>query len=74
MKQYRSKPKIVNAEQWYPGREVPGVFPHPNGYFVTTIHNQRVFLTPGDFVVQEPDGEHYYPVKPDIFKASYEPY
>lgn len=39
---------------------------------VTTIHNQRVDVKEGDWVITEPDGVHHYPCKPDIFEATYE--
>jgi hypothetical protein len=34
---------------------------------------QHVFLSEGDWIVPEPDGEHFYPIKPDVFAATYEP-
>lgn len=40
--------------------------------YVVTIHGQETEVAEGDWIVQEPDGEHYYPVKPDIFARSYE--
>lgn len=40
--------------------------------YVVTIHGERATLAPGDWVIREPDGEHYYPCKPDIFEATYE--
>jgi hypothetical protein len=39
--------------------------------FVVTIHNQRVDVIEGDWIIKEPDGEHYYPCKPDIFEQNY---
>lgn len=82
MKQYRKKPIIVNAEQFfYDKPEIEGVF-YPStssdgktyigDAWVVTIHNQKSFLQNGDWIIQEPDGEHYYPCKPDIFEATYE--
>jgi len=41
-------------------------------YYVITIHGQETNVVDGDWIIQEPDGEHYYPCKPDIFEASYE--
>jgi len=41
-------------------------------YFVETIHKQRIALVPGDWVIREPDGVHFYPCKPDIFEATYD--
>lgn len=43
-------------------------------FHVHTIHKgQIVILEDGDWVMPEPDGEHFYPIKPDIFEATYEP-
>lgn len=46
-------------------------------FWVTTAHGQHVTLEDGDWVVPEPSGPHVlafaaYPVKPDIFAATYE--
>jgi hypothetical protein len=70
---YRSKPKTIEAVQWSPATPHPGVARDGDWYFVVTIHEQRVYLAEGDYIVMEPDGVHYYPVKPDIFLKSYEP-
>lgn len=35
--------------------------------FVETINGNKARVYPGDWIVQEPDGIHYYPVKNDIF-------
>lgn len=86
---FRKKPAAtIDAEQWFPGKVVRGVMngtpnklcgcvligeegtrPH-----VHTMHaNQIVIVEPGDWIVIEPDGFHFYPIKPDIFAATYEP-
>lgn len=40
---------------------------------VHTIHEgQIVNLEHGDWIMPEPDGVHYYPIKPNIFAATYE--
>ena len=39
---------------------------------VTTIHGQEAQVTIGDWIITEPDGEHFYPCKPDIFAEIYE--
>lgn len=42
-------------------------------WHVYTMHGgQVVYLEPGDWVVPEPDGTHYYPIKDDVMKANYE--
>ena len=46
---------------------------HCNKPHVHTIHdNQIVILEVGDWIIPEPDGEHFYPIKPDIMKNTYE--
>lgn len=40
---------------------------------VVTIHGQKTKVAIGDWIVSEPDGEHFYPCKPDIFEKTYEP-
>lgn len=83
---YRKKPVVIEAEQYlgedhrpYPkgvcdcGRMMSGI---PGGCqpHVHTIHdNQRVDLAPGDWIIPEPDGIHFYPCKQEIFEATYEP-
>ena len=40
---------------------------------VHTIHdNQIVILEVGDYIIPEPNGINYYPVKPDIFAETYD--
>ena len=42
--------------------------------WVETIHKgQTVKVEEGDWIIPEPDGEHYYPCKHDIFEKTYEP-
>lgn len=44
---------------------------HPH---VHTIHNNQIVLIEvGDYIIPEPDGVHFYPCRPDIFEATYEP-
>lgn len=83
MAQYRKKPMIVEAEQFlYDGPRVPGVFYPPlsedgrtyvGDAYVVTIHGEVAHLKNGDWVIAEPDGQHYYPCRNDIFCATYEP-
>jgi hypothetical protein len=88
MAKYRKKPVTVEAYQFRmpeerpkasgPDRHQPGVYwtdfgsiiMHPS---VTTIHGQRTWIEDGDWIILEPDGQHYYPCKADIFEATYEP-
>jgi len=80
MTQYRKKPIVIEAVQWWPGANIPGVREiaavdgeyGPQGQF-WTIHGQSTHINPGDWIIQEADGVHWYPCKPDIFAATYEP-
>lgn len=42
-------------------------------YYVTTIHEQKAYLVPGDWILPEPKEGRFYPCKPDIFETTYEP-
>lgn len=86
MAKYRKRPVIVEAVQWWPGMVIQSVF-YEVEYttedldgeriirekpYVVTIHEQRAYLAPGDWIITEPDNKHHYPCKPDIFTATYE--
>jgi hypothetical protein len=77
MPRFRKKPSYFEADQWFPGKAVVGVHdPIPGElprHYVRTAHKQVVFLEPGDWVVAEPDGSGYYPIKPDIFPTICDP-
>lgn len=88
MAKYRKKPIIIEATQWFSGKDVSGVIipekiPLTGTYIdrftdgedrphVITIHGQKAFLAEGDWILPEPDGIHFYPCKPDIFENTYE--
>lgn len=74
MPRFRSRVVEVEAEQFDPPFYIPKGVRMENGgkAFVTTIHDQRVYLEPKDWILPEPDGIHFYPVKPDIFEKKYE--
>ena len=67
---------IIEAVQFdgIPANDPTGVFrrPEDDSPYVVTVHDQRCYLTPGDWIIPELDGVHYYPCKPDIFEATYE--
>ena len=75
MATYRKKPVEVEAEQFTYTHKPKGVCmcsdaPHLH---VHTMHEGQVcVLQLGDWVVAEPDGEHYYPVKDDDFRETYD--
>ena len=79
---FQKKPVVIEAEQYTAyGRWVRGMCNSVSCYtagntepHVHTIHDdQIVLLAVGDWIIPEPDGEHFYPVKPDIFAATYKP-
>ncbi len=81
MRKYRKKPVVIEAEQYSEyGKLVKGMCNSQSCFVrvnnkphVHTIHgNQIVELEVGDWIIPEPDGERYYPCKPDIFEATYE--
>jgi hypothetical protein len=80
MPNYRKKPIIVEAVQWFPGVTIDGVREHApvpyehHGYGAfTTIHGQVTMINPGDWVIREADGVHWYPCKDDVFRRTYDP-
>lgn len=89
MAKYRSKPVVIDAFQFHPATitngqaAANGICYGPmsgegcivsNEAHVHTMHEgQHVLLSDGDFVVPEPDGVHFYPVKESVFLNKYEP-
>jgi hypothetical protein len=84
---YRKKPVVIDAERFTgKGDDVRGICRcrlagakgaefelTDRGPHVHTIHGgQPVLVEPGDMIIPEPDGEHFYPCKPDIFAATYD--
>ena len=71
---FRKRPIIVDAEQFHHAATSPrGVRTEEDGRsYVVTIHGQKAYLAAGDWVIAEPDGEHYYPCKPNIFHTTFE--
>lgn len=81
IKEYRKKPLIIKAEQYIKyGNLVKGMCNSQSCFssgnkepHVHTIHNNQIVnLEIGDYVLPEPDGIHYYPVKEQIFLDTYE--
>ena len=86
---FRKKPVVIEAMCWYPGNlDVAGGvvgwlmgngcdFHHPSGGGATTTLAIRtlegeMIAQPGDWIIRGVQGE-FYPCKPDIFAATYEP-
>jgi len=88
MAKYRKKPLVVEVTGQFFESEKPwpiGVFQRLTRagerhmerakwyiYIVVTIHGQETEVVDGDWIIEEPDGIHHYPCKPDIFEATYE--
>jgi hypothetical protein len=80
MAKFRKRVDVeVEAVQWFANSGVhhPGVWcdgegPNAGKPYVITIHNQAAYLEDGDWIVAEPKPHCFYPVKPDIFAATYE--
>lgn len=60
-------------ENLRPGRDPLGVHRDEIGAYVVTAHSQVVYLEDGDWIVAEPDGSGYYPIKPHIMEKRWEP-
>lgn len=79
---FRKRPSVIEAEQYH---NVPNGWPAgvcagcrdvglSVGPHVHTIHKgQIVELEDGDWIVPEPDGVHYYPIRDDVLRGTYEP-
>lgn len=72
-RKFRKKPIVVEAEQWFPGKNIEGVRICPDRIrmpcIVTLEGNLNV--SPGDWIITGINGEKY-PCKPDIFDKTYE--
>lgn len=76
MSKFRSKPFVVEAVQWFKDGDHPAVTSDANvvGSGATVRgKNGLVSVSPGDWIITEPDGSGHYPCKPDVFAAKYEP-
>lgn len=79
MPKFRKKPVVIEAEQFW-----PDLHPLPfarrgacafdgNKWYVITTHGQQTLIVPGDWIIPEPNGNGFYPCKPDIFEKTYDP-
>lgn len=75
---FRKKPIIVEAEQWFYGKEIDGVIDKPmplSGLnlmppYIETLEG-RLFVNEGDWIITGINGEKYL-CNPDIFEKTYE--
>ena len=75
---YRKKPIVIEAEQWFPGKEIEGVYRNISdnislkfdyAWIDTLECKMKVF--PGDWIIRGIENE-LYPCKDSIFKKTYE--
>jgi hypothetical protein len=71
----RPNNEVIDAEQFHhPATSPRGVRTREDGSaYVVTIQGQEVTLQPGDWVIEEPDGIHYYPCSPEVFAQRWQP-
>jgi hypothetical protein len=75
---YRKKPIIVEAEQWFPGKHINGVYRNVSDNlslkfdyaWIDTLEGKMKVME-GDYIITGVKGERYC-CKPDIFKMTYE--
>lgn len=81
--QYRKKPIVINAVQWWSYgdhkfvqratmSQAAGIGPHLREHcgWISTLEGGHV-VSPGDWIITGIKGE-MYPCKPEIFEATYE--
>lgn len=81
MPKFRKKPVVIDAFEWHPGVPWPVEFtlaasegkivPFADHLEIATLEG-TMRADVGDFVIRGLKGE-FYPCKPDIFRASYDP-
>lgn len=86
MARYRKKPVEIEARQFpqgavgdehyrlatWCGGELSDHFTEGPRIEITTIHGEKAIARPGDWIVPEPQAGRFYPIKDDIFQATYE--
>lgn len=82
MPQFRKKPVVIEATQWFAHGDHPAVLPEipsqcasrtvsPETHgLIETLEGDHL-VSPGDWIITGVKGEHY-PCKPDIFAMTYE--
>lgn len=77
MAKYRKKPIVIEAEQWFPGAEIDGVY---NGKSVSGMIDMGFIFTPegemsaysGDWIITNIIMGELYVCKQDVFEKTYE--
>lgn len=77
---YRKKPVVIEAVQYDPNDQIvavrflggpDGPWSNNLGFRIHTLEGDML-VKPGDWIIKGVQGE-FYPCKPDIFEATYEP-
>lgn len=73
MAKFRKKPIVVEAEQWFPGKEVEGIETDPlaPGFAYVETLEGWLSVKPGDWIITGIKGEKY-PCAAEIFELTYE--
>ncbi len=78
MPKFRKKPVVIEAEQFHAeraplpfARKAVCLYTKDTGWYVETVEGP-LHISDGDWIICGVKGE-YYPCKPDIFAATYEP-
>ena len=78
MPKFRKKPIVVEAEQWFPGKDIKGLYflsqdseGRKTGAQISTLEGE-MGVSEGDWIITGVNGDKY-PCKPDIFEKTYEP-
>ncbi len=73
---YLKRSTVVEAEQWYPGKEVVAqgqIFLSDHWWFILAS-GAALPIAPGDWLVRDPDAHAgYFPVPNRVFRVMYEP-
>lgn len=83
MARFRPRPRIVEAEQWFPGKEVEGVVTEmksltdgsitPVPAHVRDCNGQLEYVLPGDWVIRSDDGLSHCVMSNGRFRFNFEP-
>lgn len=75
---YLTKPTKKEAEQFWSDGRAPLPFQSEcaccfdgTRWYVVTTHGQETTIVDGDYIIREPDGNGFYPCKPQIFETNH---
>jgi hypothetical protein len=72
MPQFRSRPVIIEATQWFTHGDHPAVYFATDGGWMVDGAQGSSRVDDGDWIIKEPLGDGYYPCKPAVFDAKYD--